>query len=149
MKKIATALFWILSLTWGLPATLAGAVLALVCLAKGRKPQRFHGNIYFDHVRPKGSNNLGPFFFLGDNAMEVTPWHEAGHGLQNILLGPLFFLVVGIPSQLWFWHFHRKYADLLANGWDHAERQRAYDKMPIERWATSWGEKAYGRWRQG
>jgi len=145
MKKIGVILFWILSFTWGLPATLAGGVLALVCLARGLKAKWFHGNLYFEHVRPRGSNNLGPFFFLGDNAMEVTPYHEAGHGLQNILLGPLFLLVVGVPSELWFQHFSRKYAAELASGnWDPEERRAAYDRMPIERWATAWGTKAYG-----
>ena len=81
--------------------------------------------------------------------MAVTPYHEAGHGLQNILLGPLYPFVVGISSDLWFRHFNRKYADLLASGsWDPKAHQKAYEKMPIERWATVWGEKAYGRWRQ-
>jgi len=143
MKKIAVALFWILSLTWGLPATLAGAVLALVCLAKGLKPKWFHGNIYFEHVRPYGSNNLGPFFFLGDRHLEITPYHEAGHGLQNIVLGPLFPLVVGVTSELWFQHFNKKYADQIGV-WSPEEHVAAYDKMPIERWATAWGVKAYG-----
>ena len=145
MKKLALALFWILSLTWGCIATLAGAALALVCLAKGNKPKIFHGNIYFDRVRPRGSNNLGPFFFLGENAMEITPYHEAGHGLQNIVLGPLYPLVVGLPSEIWYQHFNKKYAEQMSSDiWDPKERAAAYDKMPIEHWATSWGMKTYG-----
>ena len=143
MKKISISLFWLLSLTWGLLATLAGGVLALVCAARGLRPRCFHGNVYFEHVRPRGSNNLGPFFFLGDTAMAITPYHEAGHGLQNILLGPLFPLVVGLPSELWFRHFNRKYAERIGK-WTMEEHVAAYDKMPIERWATAWGLKAYG-----
>ena len=143
MKKIAIVLFWIFSLTWGLPATLAGSILSLVCLARGLKPRLFHGNICFEHVRPYGSNNLGPFFFLGDRHLGITPYHEAGHGLQNIVLGPLYPLVVGISSEIWFRHFNRKYAEQIGV-WPPEEHVAAYDKMPIERWATSWGLKAYG-----
>ena len=144
MRKLALALFWLLSLTWGLPATLAGAVMALICLKRGLKPKLFHGNVYFEHVRLNGSFNLGPFFFLGDNARAVTPYHEAGHGLQNILLGPLFPFVVGISSDIWYRHFNRKYAAEIRT-WTDEEHCAAYDKMPIERWATAWGSKAYGR----
>ncbi|MDR3345225.1 MAG: hypothetical protein LBT21_06530 [Oscillospiraceae bacterium] len=148
MKKPALIAFWLLSLTWGLPAALAGAVLAALCLAKGLKPKLFRGNIYFEHVRPRGSNNLGPFFFLGDNAIEFTPYHEAGHGLQNILYGPLFFLVVGVPSELWYGHFNRKYAKEISSGsWSDGERWAAYEKMPVERQASSWGAKVYG-WKK-
>ncbi|MDR3313922.1 MAG: hypothetical protein LBS96_05640 [Oscillospiraceae bacterium] len=148
MKKFALALFWLLSLTWGLPATLAGAALSLVCLARGNRPKIFHGNLYFEHVRPRGSNNLGPFFFLADNAMAFTPYHEAGHGLQNILYGPLFFLVVGVPSEIWYHRFLRAHAAQIAAGWSDNERRIAYDKHPIERQASRWGAQVYG-WVQG
>jgi hypothetical protein len=148
MNKPGIALFWLLSLTWGLLATLAGAALALGCLAKGLRPRRFHGNIYFDNVRPRGSNNLGPFFFLAENAMAFTPYHEAGHGLQNILYGPLFFFVVGIPSELWYHRFIREHAAQIAAGWSDNERRVAYDRHPVERQASRWGAKAYG-WKEG
>jgi hypothetical protein len=146
MKKRWIALFWLLSLTWGLPATLAGAVCALAQLAKGRKAKLLYGNLYFENVRPRGSNNLGPFFFLGENAMAFTKYHEMGHGLQNILLGPLYPLVVGVPSEIWYCHFNKKYARELAGGvWPDAERRAAYDKMPIEGWASRWGETVYNK----
>jgi hypothetical protein len=145
MKRLGIALFWLLSLTWGLPATLAGALFALVQIAKGRKPKIFHGNVYFENVRPRGSNNLGPFFFLGGNTTDFTKYHEMGHGLQNILLGPLFFLMVGLPSEIWYQHFTRKYAKEIDSGaWPAEERRRAYDRMPIEGWASRWGARVYG-----
>jgi len=142
-EAFSAGAFWVVSFTWGLPASLAGAVMALVYHARGFEAQRLHRNIYFENVRPVGSNNLGPFFFLGENAMAVTPYHEAGHGLQNIVLGPLYPIVVGIPSEIWYQYFIRKYADELANDWDPEERRIAYDKMPTERWATQWGLRVY------
>jgi len=145
VKKLGVVLFWILSCTWGGIATLAGAVMALICLKDGLEPKYFHGHIYFENVRERGSNNLGPFFFLGEDAEYYTPYHEAGHGLQNIVMGPFYVVVVGISSEIWYQKFIREYADELASGtWDPDERRRAYDRNPIERWATSWGAKAYG-----
>ena len=142
---LRTASYWALSCTWGIIATAAGGVQALVCLKNGLEPKFFHGNIYFENVREKGSNNLGPFFFLGEDAEYYTPYHEAGHGMQNILMGPLYVVVVGISSELWYRNFTRKYAEELASGtWGPDERRRAYDRNPIEGWATAWGAKAYG-----
>jgi hypothetical protein len=144
MKKIAVILFWLLSLTWGILATLAGVVMATTCLCRGLKPKIFHGNIYFDHVRPYGSNNFGPFFFLGDDALAFTPYHEAGHGLQNILYGPFYLFVVGIPSQLWFTRFWKENAAQREHPtWSDAERWAAYEKHPIERQASQWGGAIY------
>jgi len=142
---LRTASFWALSCTWGVVATVAGGVQALICLKNGLEPKWFHGSIYFEDVREKGSNNLGPFFFLGKNAEYYTPYHEAGHGLQNILMGPLYVVVVGISSEIWYRKFTKEYAEELASGtWDPDERRRAYDRNPIEGWATSWGAKRYG-----
>lgn len=31
--------------------------------------------------------------------------HEYGHTIQSLLLGPLYLLVIGIPSVIWF-HIH-------------------------------------------
>jgi len=142
---LRVAAFWALSCTWGVIATAAGGVQALVFLHRGLEPKFLHSNIYFENVREKGSNNLGPFFFLGEDAEYYTPYHEAGHGLQNILMGPLYVVVVGISSELWYRNFTREYADELASGtWDPDERRRAYDRNPVERWATAWGARAYG-----
>jgi len=143
--KVGVALYWTLSCTWGIVATVAGAVMALVYINKGFKPKYFHGNIYFENVRAMGSNNLGPFIFQGENAEYYTIYHEAGHGLQNIVMGPVHVIVTGISSEIWYRSFVKRYAEELASGtWDPDERRRAYDKNPIERWATAWGAHAYG-----
>jgi len=142
---LRTASFWVLSCTWGVIATVAGGVQALIFMHRGLEPKFLRGSIYFENVREKGSNNLGPFFFLGEDAEYYTPYHEAGHGMQNILLGPLYVVVVGISSEIWYRKFTKEYAGELASGtWDPDERRRAYDRNPIERWATNWGARAYG-----
>ena len=41
-KKLNPILFWVLSLTWGLPMTLFGVVVAIALIVTGYKPKRSH-----------------------------------------------------------------------------------------------------------
>lgn len=52
-----------------------------------------------------GSVSLGKFIILHKVHWddEETIRHEYGHQLQSLLLGPLYLLVIGIPSGLWCW----------------------------------------------
>ena len=144
-SKVGVGVYWTLSCTWGVFATAVGGVKALIYMKDGLEPKYFKGNIYFENVREMGSDNFGPFFFLGENAEYYTAYHEAGHGLQNIVMGPLYPVVVGISSEIWYQKFIKEYAEELASGtWDPDERRAAYDRNPIERWATSWGAKVFG-----
>lgn len=93
-----TALYWIVSCTWGIIMTLIGAIAALVLVMAGKKPKVFHYNVYFEVGRAWGGVNFGAFFFVGSGSALSLKQHEAGHGLQNILLGPLMPFVVAIPS---------------------------------------------------
>lgn len=34
---------------------------------------------------------------------EKTIKHEYGHQLQSYILGPLYLLIIGLPSGLWCW----------------------------------------------
>lgn len=93
-----TALYWIVSCTWGIIMTLIGALGAIAMLVTGHKPQVFGYSVYFVVGSGWGGVNFGAFFFLSETSGISTKQHEAGHGLQNVLLGPLMPFVVAIPS---------------------------------------------------
>ena len=95
------ALYWIVSCTWGVIMTIIGAIAALAMHITGHKPQIFGYNVYFVVGYGWGGVNFGAFFFVsrGSNYLQIKQ-HEAGHGLQNILLGPLMPFVVAIPSAV-------------------------------------------------
>lgn len=96
-----TALYWIVSCTWGIIMTLIGAVIALGLLITGHKPKIFHYNVYFAFGSGWGGVNFGAFFFVAKTSDRLDiHQHESGHGLQNILLGPLMPFVVAIPSAV-------------------------------------------------
>lgn len=104
MKKTLSYIgYWILQCTWGLPMTLIGAIVALVLLITGHKPKTLGPNVYFEVGKNWGGLELGGFFICGKDSPERTKFHEAGHGLQNIIWGPLFPFVIAIPSALRYW----------------------------------------------
>jgi hypothetical protein len=48
-----------------------------------------------------GSVTLGNYIFLSPIAPESTLLHEYGHTRQSLRLGPLYLIIIGIPSILW------------------------------------------------
>lgn len=98
MTKLKTVLYWLWSCTWGCIMTAIGAVVALVLIICNQKPRIFHHNVYFQFGRAWGGVNFGAFFFLSSGSPDSVKQHEAGHGLQNLIYGPLMPFVVAIPS---------------------------------------------------
>jgi len=145
MKKFfRTLFFWILSLTWGLPATIVGFLAATVLILTGHKPKNYHGNVMFIRPADVGSLNLGPFFFVSRRAQDdaYTKYHEAGHGLQNILYGPIYLIIVGLFSIIWYHIFRRKYKDILPT-LSREEKDALYEKLWCEKQASKWGKRVY------
>ena len=139
MKKSKRILFWALSLTWGLPMTLFGALVALGLLVTGHRPKKFHQNIYFEVGRGWGGFECGAFFVVNKGAPLYLKLHEAGHGIQNIILGPLMPFVVSIPSAIRYWY--REY--LVRSGRKKYSDLPPYDAAWFEGWATNLGEKYF------
>ena len=100
MKK---SVFYLLSLTWGLPLTLAGSVVALALLLTGHKPKRWGYCWYFEIGRNWGGFEMGCFFVKDRTPSRHIMNHEHGHGIQNCYLGPFMPFVVCLPSSLRYW----------------------------------------------
>lgn len=99
------------------------------------KPFTIKREEYFDskisYIRwNNGAVSLGMFIFMfgeywiGD---EETKAHEYGHSIQSKILGPLYLLVIGLPSIIWaafiyrftkksyFWFYTEAWANKLVN----------------------------------
>ncbi len=131
------ALYILLQCSWGLLQTLAGLA---VFLRERRQPHfRYHGAVVTRWRSPGASVSLGMFVFVSDALEEPdarpTLVHEYGHTLQSLLLGPLYLLVIGIPSLTWGFlpYFARR-----------REEGLPYTAFFTERWASRWGERATG-----
>lgn len=99
-------------------------------------PRRFHGAV-ITYWPLRGSMSLGPFLFLDpcDSNQEFLRLHEYGHSIQSLMLGPLFLLVIGLPSLTW--------ANLPACRaiWQNRDSGRSYYDFFPERWANQLAER--------
>lgn len=125
MKK---ALFWLAQWTWGIVQNLIGLVLFL-CLI-GRKYRIFHGAV-ITTWKLGSSLSLGMFIFTAKPYDLRLVQHEYGHTIQSLILGPLWFFVIGLPSLVWCGCFggYRK-----RKGVD-------YHSFYTEAWANRLGQK--------
>lgn len=135
--------FWFLSLTWGCLMTFIGLIGALVCIVMGKKPKRFHYLIYFELGRNWGGLNAGPIFFISEDCRDVR-WHEAGHGIQNIMFGVFMPFVVSIPSCIRYW-YRVWFINHISQMSDGGKRTLPdYDSIWFEGQATRLGNKYFG-----
>ena len=136
-KLLKRPLFLLLSFTWGLPVSLAGAVWSLALLLTGHRPKRFGSCLRFELGRGWGGANFGWVFFTQENPSLALMQHEHGHGVQNILLGPLMPFLVCLPSTLRY--HYRNLVTRLRPG----KALPPYDSIWFEGWATRLGAKYF------
>lgn len=76
----------------------------------------------------KGGISLGRYIILSERyETKYNTWyHERGHSIQSMYLGPLYLLVIGLPSILW------------AMWWNYG-RGVSYYRFYTERWADKLG----------
>ena len=130
--------YWLWSITWGCIMTAIGFVVALFCLITGHRPYRLGPNIYFKVGNGWGGFECGPFFVVCKDT-KTTQYHEAGHGLQNLIWGPLMPFVISIPSAIRYWYREYLVRFKGKKRWD----LPYYDSIWFECQATRWGEKVY------
>ena len=122
----------ILLYLWQLPQNLCGLLLVaflptMVPIDIRGEAHRLPSSLLFISDRMKGGVTLGRYIALNtDLFTDYTTWyHERGHSIQSMILGPLYLVVIGIPSLLWaawwnpkrsmdyYWFYTEKWADKL------------------------------------
>ena len=119
----------ILHWTWGILQTLVGFIGFLIFI--NRRHVWVNGSVCTEVKGNWGGITLGMFTFVDDISPfnEITIKHEYGHSLQSILLGPIWILVIAIPSLLW-----ASCGKGLRLKYNHN-----YYWLYCERWADAWG----------
>ena len=79
---------------WQLPQNILGLIVKVVTRAE----KEFAGYYYW---RFKSGLSLGNYIFINKTALVETAKHEEGHQKQSLMLGPLYLLVIGLPSFVW------------------------------------------------
>lgn len=142
-------LYWLVQIVWGLPQTLLG--LALLLLHAKEEHFFYHGALV-TRWKSRASMSVGPFVFVTDEPFFCEKFagqytrdelaarllvHEYGHTIQSLLLGPLYLIVMGIPSTLWGW--------LPSLAKKRHEEQLSYFSFFTENWANHCGEWVTGQ----
>ena len=143
MKSI---LYGIVQCTWGILQTMLGFVIFMKHFKN--KHFRYHGAI-ITVWESKSSMSLGLFVFVTSAPYFAKKFegeisvrelsnrllvHEYGHTIQSLILGPLYLIVIGIPSTLWGFLGGKKRRD----------EQIPYGAFFTEKWANHLGELVTG-----
>ena len=126
-------LYYLLAHTWGIIMTLIGYIVALVMLVLGAKPIKYNGIFYFKYKPSWGGVDFGMCFVRDTTSTEHVTKHELGHTYQNCVLGPLFPILVAVPSACRYWcqTIAEKHGKIFVNDW--------YDSAWFEGSATEIG----------
>ena len=87
---------------WCFPQNIAAMILKKAVRVESMALYENGTTLYFCYLRT-GSVSLGHHIFLCPSHWENDQVikHEWGHKKQSDLLGPLYLLVIGIPSLIW------------------------------------------------
>ena len=85
---------------WQLPQNILGLLFLL--FIRGEKKHDLYGVRFYTAPKIKGGISLGQYMILGKETYNLVR-HEYGHYLQSKMLGPLYLIVVGLPSVLHAW----------------------------------------------
>jgi hypothetical protein len=123
---------------WQLPQTIVGLILLAYCklFKSAALIESYPGmgiRVYRVHGIP-GSISLGTFVFVSEGSSDTTKQHELGHSVQSYFLGPIYLLVIGIPSITWASLYGTKLFPATSNGYYTFYTEKWADKLAgIER----------------
>ena len=90
----------VLAYIWQLPQNLLGLLFLL--FIRGEERHTLNGISFYYAKDFRGGISLGRYIILGDKR-ERSVRHEFGHCIQSRMLGPLYLIVVGLPSLIHAW----------------------------------------------
>ena len=142
-------LYFILQWTWGVLQSSLGLVNFMLHI---RDKHYFYHGAVITEWQDKSSVSLGMFVFVtsqpffydklkSEYTMEELSQrllvHEYGHTIQSLILGPLYLILIGIPSTLWGF--------LPSLNKKRKTERLSYFSFFTEKWANNLGEKVTGQ----
>ena len=130
MKYIRNLILFIWQLPQHIVALIYFGYLVMMCKDLGID-SRYKQAIVIPCIM-RGAVTLGNYVFAGLNSeYKKTIKHELGHTIQSKILGPLYLIVIGIPS-ITYCGLRRLFPSL---------RKKNYYDFYTERWANNLSEK--------
>ena len=130
MKYIRNLILFIWQLPQHIVALIYFGYLVMMCKDLG-VDSRYKQAIVIPCIM-RGAVTLGNYVFVGLNLeYKKTVKHELGHTIQSKILGPLYLIVIGIPS-ITYCGLRRLFPSL---------RKKNYYDFYTEKWANNLSEK--------
>ena len=100
--KMNRIIWWI----WGFPQNLVGLIMASFFEMKAqivRVEKYKDSEVFYINSKFGGAVSLGTYIFIFSDYRDTRKiiMHEYGHSIQSKILGPLYLLVIGLPSIIW------------------------------------------------
>lgn len=94
---------------WQLPQNLLGLIMLLFMKPYVSK-ENYKGVTYVISKKMAGGISLGNYVILSNkykskNISKKTWDHEYGHTRDSKMFGPLYLIVIGLPSLIWAWMY--------------------------------------------
>ena len=86
--------------------------------------------------------SLGKYIIFGQEVNDKSLQHEQGHQKQSKIFGPLYLIVIGLPSFIF-----NIYDRMFHKDWVYWEKCKWYYSLPWEHWADKLGNvnrESYG-----
>lgn len=134
----------VILIIWQLPQILLGLVFKLFIKVKKQFKYR-NSIIYFTDSLKHSGISFGKLIFVSNDMRgEVLISHEYGHSIQSLIFGPLYLIVIGIPSVIRSIIF--AYNTKRTNNINEKTKIKAdYFKAFPEKRATELGERYYSK----
>ena len=130
MKYIRNLILFIWQLPQHIVALIYFGYLVMMCKDLGVDSRYKQATVIPCIMR--GAVTLGNYVFVGLNSeYRKTVKHELGHTIQSKILGPLYLIVIGIPS-ITYCGLRRLFPSL---------RKKNYYDFYTEKWANNLSEK--------
>ena len=130
MKYIRNLILFIWQLPQHIVALIYFGYLVMMCKDLGVDSRYKQATVIPCIMR--GAVTLGNYVFIGLNSeYKETVKHELGHTIQSKILGPLYLIVIGIPS-ITYCGLRRIFLSL---------RKKNYYDFYTEKWANNLSEK--------
>lgn len=129
LKHNMNTLIKILRWIWELPQCLLGLILTKIYKVK-YKDSLNQVKIYSGKF--PGGISLGLYILLSESNFKYSPntiKHEYGHTRQSLYLGPLYLIIIGLPSIIWA----AMYGNIIK------KTKNGYYKFYTEKWADKLG----------
>ena len=125
--SIENILYWI----WQLPQNLLGVLWrnikkdSIITPISNNDIKSVGAKAYL--IKARGTVTLGKYIFISQTYRDqgMTIKHECGHVKQSKMLGPLYLIVIGVPSILHRW----------LNDYIGCDEESGYSHFYTEKWA--------------